>query len=128
MRKNASLQVIPPCSFDDALTSGGRMVVQFASCAAQLTGSCALADTVFNGFAKEVPEGVICAHCSDSSKSGIDPLPLLPPLFAVYDNGKVVGYCNGFTTSSELTKLMAVKSQAGACSKVRINRLGLAGG
>eukprot|EP00427_Karlodinium_veneficum_P043922 CAMPEP_0169266166 /NCGR_PEP_ID=MMETSP1016-20121227/46226_1 /TAXON_ID=342587 /ORGANISM="Karlodinium micrum, Strain CCMP2283" /LENGTH=123 /DNA_ID=CAMNT_0009350001 /DNA_START=132 /DNA_END=503 /DNA_ORIENTATION=+ len=92
MRKNASLQVIPPCSFDDALTSGGRMVVQFASCAAQLTGSCALADTVFNGFAKEVPEGVICAHCSDSSKSGIDPLPLLPPLFAVYDKGKVVSW------------------------------------
>lgn len=106
-------------------------MVQFASCAAGLTGSCALADAVFQNFAKGPAEGIACAYCSDSSKSRVTPLPLVPPLFAFYEDGKVVGYLNGITTSTDLEKLAkkaTVDVTASQARKSFVNRLGIGKG
>lgn len=102
----SSVEIVEPLQLETFLLSKERVIVEFSSRVGGIYGTSALTGMVFKDFAAS-SEDTVCVRCLDKTKSGIEPVPFLPPLYVMYLNGQNVGHCSGYTTSGMFKELVS---------------------
>lgn len=103
--RSSPVEVVDPSQLETFLASKDRVLVEFSPRAGKIYGTSALTGLVFKEFAASSLD-TVCVRCVDATKSGIEKVPFLPPLYVIYRNGQRLGQCSGYTTSDMLKDLV----------------------